>query len=106
MDYFGIGTSQREVWRDQVVHPHRITGSLREGVSPVSLLQLVRPDAKGDAIIWSFRAESSGRFVVENVPHGRYRVGVSALNGGRSVHSRPLDVGDGASDAIVGWPSL
>jgi len=70
IDYFGIAAFQRELWRDQAVHPHRITGSLADCISPASLLQLVRVDPMGDAIIWSFSAGPSGRFTVENVPHG------------------------------------
>ncbi len=105
LDYFGIAAFQRELWRDQVVHPHRITGSLVDGISPESLLQLVRVDPKGDAIIWSFRADSSGRFTVENVPHGRYQVKVSRRKAERAVCSLAFDVGDGRSDATVEWPS-
>jgi len=105
-DYFGVAAFQREIWRDQAVHPHRITGSLADGISPESLLQLVRIDPKGDAIIWSFRADSSGRFAVENVLHGHYRVKVSRRDGETVVRSLAFDVGDGRSDATVQWPSL
>ncbi len=105
LDYFGIAAFQRELWRDQVVHPHRITGSLVDGISPESLLQLVRVDPKGDAIIWSFRADSFGRLTVENVPHGHYRVQVSQRSGAAAVRSLAFDVGDGRSDVTVEWPS-
>jgi len=99
-DNFAVAAIQREVWRDQVVHPHRVTGSLPEGMSPESLLQLVRMDSKRDVIVWSFRADPSGRFTVENVPHGHYRVHVVS---GKTIRSSPLDVVDGRSEVGVRW---
>ena len=105
LDYFGVAALQREVSRDQVVHPHRISGSLLDGISAESTLQLVRIDRKADAILWSFRAGPSGRFVVENVPHGRYRVQVSQGTGRASHRSLAFDVGDGRNGTTVEWPS-
>jgi hypothetical protein len=104
-DYFGVAAFQREIWRDQFVHPHRVIGSLSDGVPAELLLQLVSVSPKGDAIIWSFSADSSGRFAVENVPHGHYRVKVSQRNGERTLRSLAFDVGDGRSDPTVEWPS-
>jgi hypothetical protein len=105
MDYFGITAFQRELWRDQVVHPHRIIGSVGDGVPLASLIQLVKLDLSGDAIIWSFRADSSGRFTVENLPHGHYRLEISSdLRGGKRAHSRPFDVVDGQAEVAVKWP--
>ncbi len=100
LDYFEVAAFQREVWRDQVLHPHRITGSLAEGISPECELQLMRMEPERDVIMWSLRADSSGQFAIENVPHGRYRVQAVAKN---TVRSLPLDVVDGRSDVSVRW---
>ncbi len=105
LDYFGIAVFQREIWREQVVHPHRITGSLAEVISPESVLELVSVDRKVDALVWSFRADPSQRFTVENVPHGRYCVQVSHREGENAVRSLAFEVGDGGADVTVEWPS-
>ena len=68
-------------------------------------LQLVRVDAKPEAVLWSFRADSSGQFAIENVPHGRYRVRVIQGNGVASHRSLAFEIGDGRNGITVEWPS-
>jgi hypothetical protein len=70
-----------------------------------STLQLVRVERNVDAILWSFRADSSGRFVVENVPHGRYRVQIAEGTGSMRRRSEAFDVGDGRNEVTVEWPT-
>ena len=105
LDYFGVAAVGREVSRDQVLHPHRISGTLIRGISAAASLQLVRIDGKADATVWTFRADSLGRFAVENVSHGRYRVQVSQVNGRASHRSLAFEVGDGRDGTTVEWPS-
>jgi hypothetical protein len=113
------------LWRALELHPHRVTGdlpgaatlTLRPGVrtapdqssssdSADPALQLVRLVDKTERVLSTFRAETSGKFVVSNVPHGRYRVQVSQQDGGAVIRSLPFDVGDGRSETVVRWPPL
>ena len=102
-EYFGVGFFQREVWRELTLHQHRVTG-LYEAASPELALQLVRIDEREERVIWSFRADRSGRFTVANVPHGRYRVQPSPGDRGKAARSLPLEVTDGRSEVVVRWP--
>ncbi len=102
-DQFGVPPLLREVWRDLTLHPHRVTG-LVAAASNESVLQLVRIDESEERVIWSFRAETSGRFSVANVPHGRYRVRTSPGGQGKDARSLPLEVTDGRSEVVVQWP--
>ncbi len=102
-EYFGVGFFQREVWRELTVHPHRVTG-LVEAAYPESDLQLVRIDEGKERVLWSFRADPSGRFTVANVPHGRYRVQTSPGDRGKAARSLPLEVTDGRPEVVVQWP--
>jgi hypothetical protein len=68
-------------------------------------LQLVRIEGKTERILWTFRAEPSGKFIVANVPHGRYCVQLSHKDGGTVIQSLPFDVGDGRTETVVRWPS-
>lgn len=68
-------------------------------------LQLVRVEGKAEPVVWTFRAEPSGRFTVSNVPHGRYSVQVMHGDGKPVVRSLPFDVGDGRSETTVEWSS-
>jgi hypothetical protein len=115
-EYFGVGSLQREVWRALELHPHRLTGDLdglarsREGEALSepggnALLQLVRIEGKAEQILWSFRAEPSGKFTVANVPHGRYCVQFSQEKGGTDIRSLTFEVGDGQSETYVQWSS-
>ncbi len=115
-EYFGVGSLQREVWRALELHPHRVTGDLdelariREGEassepSKNTLLQLVRIEGKAESIVWSYRAEPSGKFTVANVPHGRFHVQFSQKEGGTVIRSLPFEVGDGQSETTVKWSS-
>jgi hypothetical protein len=115
-EYFAVGFLQREVWRALELHPHRLTGDLdglarsREGEAlsepgENALLQLVRIEGKAEQILWSFRAEPSGKFTVANVPHGRYCVRFSQEEGGTDIRSLTFEVGDGQSETYVRWSS-
>ncbi|MHB1559386.1 MAG: carboxypeptidase-like regulatory domain-containing protein, partial [Isosphaeraceae bacterium] len=115
LHYFGVGFSQREVWRELILHPHRVTGTIdglviRADDAPPeapanTLLQLVRLEGQSERIAWTFRTVPSGRFIVSNVAHGRYRVQVTLGDGKPVVQTLPFDVGDGRSETIVRWPS-
>jgi hypothetical protein len=132
-EYFGVGLFQREVWRDLTLHPHRVTGSVadlwrtrlgaatreREAVSAAGsetkiapsvphaniLLHLVRIDVKSEPIVWSFRAEPTGKFTVTNLPHGHYSVRVTQGDGKKVADSLVFDIGDGQTETTVRWPS-
>ena len=129
-EYFGVGFLQREVWRELTLHPHRVTGTVPPfplagaGTMPIRrateglrnehtgsagsgglTLQLVRVEGQSEPIMWTFRAEPSGRLTVSNVPHGRYRVQVMQGDGKPAVRSLPFDVGDGRSETTVEWSS-
>jgi hypothetical protein len=120
-EYFTVGSLQRELWLALELHPHRVIGTLdnlprmsdggatRErkdwsesrGNVP---LQLLRIEGKSETIVWSFSAESSGKFAIANVPHGLYRVRLSRAEGQAVIHSLPFGVGDGQSETAVQWP--
>ena len=102
-DYFGVPALLREVWRELTLHPHRVTG-LVEAASAESVFQLVHVDEGKERVLWSFRAEPSGRFTITNVPHGRYRVQTLPAKRGRVARSLPLEVKDGGSEVFVQWP--
>jgi Carboxypeptidase regulatory-like domain len=102
---FAAAGVQREIWRDQTLHPHRVSGSLALASPSGTSLQLIRVDGKAEAPVWGFRADSAGRFTVENVPHGRYRVRVGQVGGQASNSSIAFDVGDGRTESNVEWPS-
>ena len=115
-EYFGVGPLQREVWRSLELHPHRISGSLnplfrmreseaRPDSGWKALLHLARIEGKAESIVWSFRAEPSGKFAVANVAHGRYCVQSSQNESGTFIRSLPFEVGDGQSETIVQWAS-
>jgi len=70
-----------------------------------SPLQLVRIEGKAERVVWTFRAEPSGKFLVANVPHGRYCVQVLGTEGGKAVRCLPFDVGDGGIETTVRWSS-
>ena len=114
------------------MHPHQVTGtipppaplmsddgktSLARSVGTEShiaathpsaepTLQLVSLEGKAERLVWTFRPQSSGEFIVANVPHGRYRVQVSKPNVKTGARSLAFDVGDGESETTVRWSSL
>ena len=101
-EYFGVGSGQREVWRDLSLHPHRVTGGLA-AADTKSVLQLVSIEREGERVVWMFNADRAGRFKVANVPHGRYRVQTPGGRG-KSARSLPFEVAEGHSEAVVQWP--
>jgi hypothetical protein len=103
--YFSVAGAQCEIWRDETLHPHRVSGSLAPAIPSGASLQLIRVDGKSEVPVWGFRADSSGRFTVENVPHGRYRVRVGQGGGQASKSSIAFDVGDGTVEVNVEWSS-
>ncbi len=125
-EYFGVGFSQREIWRELTLHPHRVTGTIvgledQGGVGVSSprpagekvpdrrvsggsiSLQLARIEGQSPRVVWTFRADPSGQFTVSNVSHGRYRVQVTQGDSKLSVSSLPFDVGDGRPETAVRW---
>ncbi len=104
-DYFAIASSQREVWRDQTLHPHRVTGNLIRA-SAGSRLQLVRIGAKAEQVLWTFDAEPSGQFAIANVPHGRYRVRILSQDQGKTTPTLPFEVVEGKEEGVVHWPEV
>jgi hypothetical protein len=114
--YFGTLQHQRELWRELTLHPHLVTGALdglnrtEERQSPQgqpdgAVLQLFRIDRNAESIVWRFRPESSGRFTVSNVPHGRYRVRAVRGEKSKAIDSVPFDVGDSGPETVVNWYS-
>jgi hypothetical protein len=99
-DYFTVASFQRELWRDHVLHPHRIAGILPAAVPAATTLQLVRDDGEVETTVWTFRAASSRRLALGNVPHGKYRVQLVA---GKTIRSLPIDVADGRPEVAVYW---
>jgi hypothetical protein len=107
LEYFGVASPQREVWRMLTLHPHRVTGNLPDDVSAKTVLQLVVIDRDGERVLWSFHASEGGRFTVANVPRGRYRAHASSgegSGGGKLAHSLPFEVPDGQTETTVRWP--
>jgi hypothetical protein len=103
-EYFGVASSQREVWRALTLHPHSVAGKAPDGHSTKAALQLVLTDRDAERVLWSFHVGEVGRFSVANVPHGRYRVQVPSGEGGKiAARSLPFDVRDGESETTVRW---
>jgi len=103
-EHFGVPSRLREVWRELTLHPHQLTGVVADS-DPKPSLQLVRINPDGERAIWSFHTDSSGRFTIANVPHGRYRVQRSPDGGGEPNRSLPFEVGDWQSAITVRWTS-
>ncbi len=132
-EYFGVVPPKREVWKALTLHPHRVVGDLagapwtdsgqissvptgraREATAPklasspiisASNLLLVRIEGKAERVVWTFRAEPSGKFLVANVPHGRYCVQVLRGDAGKTARSLWFDVGDSRIETAVQWSS-
>ncbi len=108
-EYFSVTTVQREVWRPLTLHPHRVTGDLPAAVLAArrpgerGTLQFVRLEGKAEQLMWTFRAEPSGKFTVANVPHGRYCVQVRSSGGDEVARSLPFEVAEGQEE-VVRWP--
>ncbi len=100
--YFTTPGSLRKITRDATLHPHRIAGTLGD-LDPETTLRLSAIEAGGERIVWSTRADASGRFLVTNVAHGRYRV--DAVSPGQKVVARSegLEIGDGRLEVGVEW---
>ncbi|MBX9719018.1 MAG: carboxypeptidase-like regulatory domain-containing protein, partial [Microbacteriaceae bacterium] len=93
----------REVWTELVLHPHKVTGRLEgSGSSPLQLVQLTDG---GERVAWTFSTDKEGRFSVENVPHGRYRVQALPCLGASAISSWSFEVTEHSSETVVGWPS-
>ena len=100
--YFTTPGSLREITRDATLHPHRIAGALGD-LDPETTLRLSAIEAGGERIVWSTRADASGRFLVTNVAHGRYRVDALAADQKVVARSEILEIGDGRLEAGVEW---
>ena len=92
----------REITRDATLHPHRIAGALGD-LDPETTLRLSAIDATGERIVRSTRADASGRFLVTNVAHGRYRVDAVGADQKVVARSEILEIGDGRLEAGVEW---
>jgi hypothetical protein len=104
-EYFGAASYQREIWRSLALHPHKVVGSLPDGLPTETLLQLVRIDGNAERSPWSFRAGVDGRFTIANVPDGLYRVQAPPRQGGGQgvARSAPFAVGDGRPETTLRW---
>ncbi len=103
-EYFHVLFSQREVWRELTLHPHRASGNVPNSTLG-SVLQLISIDSKAEQSLFAFHADPSGRFELTNVPHGRYRLEIFPYSrGGERVRSSPFDVVDGQAQVPVSWP--
>ena len=128
-DHFGVGNLTREVWRELTLHPHRVTGAVpappeprrastgrtgrlpqkknsessAAGIHDDAELHLARLENGKERIVWTFRAGSSGKFTVANIPHGRYRVRAVQAAAKTDHYSLALDVGDAQFETAVRW---
>lgn len=119
LTYFGVGSLQREAWKELTLHPHRLAGTIRTlPTSPApgppnvtgipspdanAVLQLIRVESGSEQVVWTFRTEPAGQFVVSNVPHGRYRVQGVPADDRPIAHSFPIDIADGRHEYPVQW---
>lgn len=102
--YFSVFPSQREISRDATLHPHRIAGDLG-GLDPGAAARIVAIEPKAERVLWTTRPDAAGRFVVANIPHGRYRVDAVSSDQKILARSEVLEIGDGRSEAGVRWLS-
>ena len=68
-------------------------------------MQLIRIGAKEEQVLWTFHAEPTGKFVIANVPHGRYRVQQSSQGTSETTRSLPVEVVEGVEEFVVRWPA-
>ena len=95
MDYFGVAAFSARYRRrpDSAPAPHH--RNAQRGIPLAASLQLVRIDAKAEATVWTFRADSSGRFESKTCRTGDIACRSRRSTAGLPEFARVFEVGDG-----------